>query len=115
MICCYAASRFTCSQSLVDEFWSHVTSAPGRSALFIHLLILGAIYSYSVYFELQYFCVSDAWLFCIVVKLVICISLGLLYIFVVVSPGLDFVFSVLVKALAGKSISEITCFVSSGM
>jgi len=45
-------------------------------------------------------------------KLVIFASRGLLYIFVVVSPGFDFVFSVLVKRLAGKSISY---FVSSGM
>jgi len=34
---------------------------------------------------------------------------------VVVSPGFDFVFSVPVKSLAGKSISEMTYFVSSGM
>jgi len=50
-----------------------------------------------------------------VVNLVTCISLGLLYIFEVVSPGFDFVFSVLVKRLAGESISEMTCFVSSGI
>jgi len=37
----------------------------------------------SVYFELRYFCVPDAWLLCIVVHVVICNSLGLLYIFVV--------------------------------
>jgi len=43
--------------------------------------------------------------FCAVVNLVICVSLGLLYIFEVVSPGFDFVFSVLVKRLAMKSIS----------
>ena len=40
---------------------------------------------------------ADAWLFCTVVNLVICVSLDLLYIFVVVSPGFDFVFSLLVK------------------
>jgi len=34
---------------------------------------------------------------------------------VVVSPGFRFVFSVLVKRLAGKSISEMTRIVSSGM
>jgi len=34
------------------------------------------------------FCVPDAWLFCVVVDLVIRVSLGLLYIFVVVCPGL---------------------------
>jgi len=38
-----------------------------------------------------------------------------MYISVVISPGFDFVFSVLVKRLAGKSISEMTYFVSSGM
>jgi len=32
-----------------------------------------------------------------------------------VSPGFDFVFSVLVKRLAGKSVSEMTYFVPSGM
>ena len=59
---------------------------------------------------------TDAWLFCVVVNLVICVSEGLLYIFEVVSPSLDFVFfSVLVQRLAGKSISEMTYFVSSGM
>jgi len=66
-------------------------------------------------FILSYFCVPDAWLFCVVVNLVTHISLGLLYIAVVVSPGFDFVFSVLVKRLAGKSISKMTYFVSSGM
>jgi len=34
---------------------------------------------------------------------------------VVLSPGFDFVFSVLVKQFAGKSISEIAYIVSSGM
>ena len=63
----------------------------------------------------RYFCVPNAWLFCVVVNLVIRISLGLLYISVTVSPGFDFVFSVLVKRLARKSISEMTYFVSSGM
>ena len=48
------------------------------------------------------------------VNLVICINLGLLHIFVVVSPGFDF-FSVLIKRLAGKSISEMTYFVPSRM
>jgi len=44
------------------------------------------------------------------------VSLGLVYIFVVISPGfLIFVLSVLAKILAGESISELTCFVSSGM
>jgi len=38
-----------------------------------------------------------------------------LYIFGVVSPGFDFVFSVLIKRLAGNSISKMTYFVSSGM
>ena len=33
----------------------------------------------------------------------------------IVSPGFDVVFSVLVKRLAGKSMSEMTCFVSNGM
>ena len=33
----------------------------------------------------------------------------------VVSPSFDFVFSVLVKRLGTKSISEMTYFVSSGM
>jgi len=42
-------------------------------------------------------------------------NLGLLYIFVVLSPGFDFVFSVLVKRLAGKSISKMTSVVSSRM
>jgi len=59
-----------------------------------------------------YICVPDA---CIVVNVVIRISLGLLYIPVVVSPGFDFVFSVLIKRLAGKRISKMTYFVSSGM
>jgi len=35
--------------------------------------------------------------------------------FVVLSPGFDFVFSVLVDRLARKSISEMTYIVSSGM
>jgi len=60
-----------------------------------------------VYFKLQYFCVPDAWLFCFVVSLVISVSLGLLYIFVVLS-GFDSVFSVIVKRLAEKSISKMT-------
>jgi len=34
---------------------------------------------------------------------------------VVLSPGFDFIFSVLVKRFAGKSISEMTYIVSSGM
>jgi len=38
-----------------------------------------------------------------------------IYIFVVLSPGFDFIFSVLVKRFAGKSISEMTYIVSSGM
>ena len=38
------------------------------------------------------FCVPDAWLFCIAVNLVIHVSLGLLYSFVVLSPGFDFCF-----------------------
>jgi len=48
-------------------------------------------------------------------NLVLHVSLGLLYISVVVSPGFNYVFSVLVKRLARKSISEMTNFVSSGM
>jgi len=36
-------------------------------------------------------------------------------IFCCFSPGFDFVFSVLVKRLAGKSLSKMTYFVSSGM
>ena len=48
-------------------------------------------------------------------NLVIRISLGLLYISVVVSPGFGVVFSVPVKRLAAKSISEMTYFVSSGL
>jgi len=43
-----------------------------------------------------------------------CISIYLLYISIVVSPGFDFVGLVLAEKLAGKSISEITFFVSSG-
>ena len=69
------------------------------------------ILSYSIFVFLN----SDALLFCIAVSLVICISLGLLYVFVVVSLGFDFVFSVLVKRLAGKRISKMTHFVSSGL
>jgi len=38
-----------------------------------------------------------------------------MYISVVVSPGFDFVSSVLVKRLATKSISEMTYLLSSGM
>ena len=55
--------------------------------------------------------VPDAWLFCVAVNLVICVSLSLLHIFVVLSPGFDFVFSMLVKRLAGKSISKMTYIV----
>jgi len=55
--------------------------------------------SWSVYFELQYFNVADAMLFCIVVNVVLYISLGLLYIFKVVAPGYDFVFWALVKKI----------------
>jgi len=51
---------------------------------------------------------------CIVVNLVIHLSLGLLYIFMDVSPGFD-VFSVLVKRLARKSIFEMTYIVSNEM
>jgi len=47
--------------------------------------------------------------------LVIRVSLGLLYIYVVVFPGFDFVFSVLVNRLTGKSISKMIYYVSSGM
>jgi len=44
------------------------------------------------------------------------VSLGLLYIFVVISSGVLFLlFSVLAKRLAGKSISEMIYFVSNGM
>ena len=44
------------------------------------------------------------------------VSLGLLYIFVVISPGFFiFVLSVLANILAGKSISELTYFVSCVM
>jgi len=45
------------------------------------------------------------------------ISLGLLYIFVAISPGfyIFFVFSVQAKRVAGKIVFEITYFVSSGM
>jgi len=65
-------------------------------------------------------CVPDAWLFCVVVNLVICVSMGLLHIFLwllVVSSGSDFVFSVTVKRLSGKSLSnsKMTYFVLSGM
>jgi len=70
---------------------------------------------FCVYFVLYYFCVPDAWLFCVVVNLVIRVSLGSLYIFVSASPGFDFVLSVPVKKFDGKSISEMTCFESSGM
>jgi len=35
--------------------------------------------------------------------------------FVVIFPAFDVIFSALVKRLAGKSISEMTCFVSSEM
>jgi len=86
---------------------------------FLHLFSLLNYFpnfAVSFYFGLQHVCVTDAWLFCVVVNLVICVSEGLLYIFEVVSPSLDFVFfSVLVQRLAGKSISEMTYFVSSGM
>ena len=58
--------------------------------------------------------VPDAWLFCVMVTLVICVSLGLLHIFAVVSPGFDFVFSVLVKRLAGRASAKWP-IVSSGM
>lgn len=48
--------------------------------------------------------------------MIIYVNLGLLYIFVVVSPGFYFVFFGLVgKRLSGKSISEMTYFVSSGI
>ena len=42
------------------------------------------------------------------------VSPGLMYIFVVDSPEFGFIFSVLAKRLAGKSISKIICFVLSG-
>jgi len=35
--------------------------------------------------------------------------------FVVISPGFDFIFSVVAKRLAGKSSSEMTYFMLSGM
>jgi len=60
-------------------------------------------------------CAPGTWLFCVVVNLVICISLGLLYISVVVFLVLILFFSLLVQRLAWKSISEMTYFVSSGM
>jgi len=40
---------------------------------------------------------------CIVVNLVIHLSLGLLYVSVAVSPGFDFVFSVIVKRLVERA------------
>jgi len=41
--------------------------------------------------------------------------LVILCMLVVISPGSDFVFSVLVKRFSGKSISEMTYIVSSGI
>jgi len=51
------------------------------------------------------FYVPDGWLFCVVVNLVIFVSQGLLYIFVVVSAVffLNFVFSLLVKRWLGRT------------
>jgi len=46
----------------------------------------------------------------VLLDIVICVSLGLLYIFVVVSSWFDFYFSVLAKRLAGTNISTVTCF-----
>jgi len=43
------------------------------------------------------------------------VSLGILCVFVVISCFFIFVSSVLAKRLAGKSMSEMTSFVSSGM
>jgi len=44
------------------------------------------------------------------------VSLGLLHIFVVISPGFFiFVLSVLAEILAGMSVSELSYFVSCGM
>ena len=51
------------------------------------------------------FGVPDAWLFCIVINLVICISVGLLYIFVILSPGFGFCFLSTSQEMAGKSSS----------
>jgi len=69
-------------------------------------------------FILRYriFCVPNAWLFCVVVNLVICVSLGLLYIFVFFSRGFEFVLPANLKGLvARKNSSEMIYFVSSGM
>ena len=64
----------------------------------------------SVYFTLKYPFPGEWFVFVI---LSLSLSLGLL--FVIVSPGFEFVFSVLAKRLAGKSVSKMTCFVSSAM
>jgi len=48
-----------------------------------------------------------------VFNLVNFVSLGVLYIVVVVSPGFHFLFFVLVNRLAEKSVSKMTYFVSS--
>jgi len=65
----------------------------------------------SVYFTLKYPFPGEWFVFVILVSL--SLSVGLL--FVIVSPGFEFVFSVLAKRLAGKSVFKMTCFVSSAM
>jgi len=48
--------------------------------------------------------------------MIICVLLGVLYIFVVIFPVFFvFAFSVLAKRLAGKSVSKMTYFMSSRM
>ena len=59
----------------------------------------------SVYFEFLYFCVPDAWLFCVVANLVTCISLDLLYISVVV-------LLVMAAHSNGQAIMFCSCMVS---
>jgi len=50
----------------------------------------------------------------IIIVLGFCSSLHLLYNIVVVSPGFDFVFLVLAKRLAGKSMPKMTHFMADG-
>ena len=60
----------------------------------------------SVYFTLKYPFPGEWFVFVILLSL--SVSRGLL--FVIVSPGFEFVFSVLAKRLAGKSVSKMTFF-----
>ena len=61
-----------------------------------------------VHFQARNLYLGSLGLFCVIVQLHLYVSLGFLFVFVTASSGFHFVFSVLAKRLAGKSVSEMT-------